>query len=199
MVTSTAEITDTSGKYGDGINCPSGYCCSKYGWCGQTDDYCALSKGCQSKYGDCFKDIDTTLTHASTIISTTISTTITTTFTATVTANNVSTTILKEEGRCGEDFGNCPSGQCCSKYGWCSNTGDHCSISRGCKSEFGQCTMDIDSTSMITTPNEEGRCGEGYGSCSSGYCCSKYSWCGSSSEHCGTGWQSEFGKWQLIS
>ncbi|OUM56505.1 carbohydrate-binding module family 18 protein, partial [Piromyces sp. E2] len=36
--------------------------------------------------------------------------------------------------RCGEDYGVCPEGQCCSKYGWCGITEEHCGA--GCQSEF---------------------------------------------------------------
>ncbi|ORX49023.1 hypothetical protein BCR36DRAFT_292216 [Piromyces finnis] len=32
-------------------SCPNGQCCSKYGWCGTTKDYC--STGCQKSYGTC--------------------------------------------------------------------------------------------------------------------------------------------------
>lgn len=31
--------------------CPSGYCCSKYGYCGTSDDHC--KSGCQSQFGTC--------------------------------------------------------------------------------------------------------------------------------------------------
>ncbi|OUM56503.1 carbohydrate-binding module family 18 protein, partial [Piromyces sp. E2] len=42
--------------------------------------------------------------------------------------------------RCGEDYGECPEGQCCSKYGWCGITNEHCGI--GCQKEFGECLAD---------------------------------------------------------
>lgn len=32
-------------------SCGSGACCSQYGWCGTTTDYCAT--GCQAQYGTC--------------------------------------------------------------------------------------------------------------------------------------------------
>ena len=37
-------------KYG---KCDSDKCCSKYGWCGTSSDYCSISKGCQSEFGIC--------------------------------------------------------------------------------------------------------------------------------------------------
>jgi hypothetical protein len=30
-----------------------GRCCSEYGWCGNSDDYCRPSWGCQPGYGTC--------------------------------------------------------------------------------------------------------------------------------------------------
>jgi peptidoglycan/xylan/chitin deacetylase (PgdA/CDA1 family) len=39
------------GKY-DGV-CPNHQCCSKYGYCGSSDDYCSTSAGCQSEFGRC--------------------------------------------------------------------------------------------------------------------------------------------------
>ncbi|KAK8563112.1 hypothetical protein V6N12_011168 [Hibiscus sabdariffa] len=32
---------------GDAL-CPGGFCCSKYGWCGTTGDYCLVENGCQN-------------------------------------------------------------------------------------------------------------------------------------------------------
>jgi len=36
-------------------SCKEGYCCSKYGWYGKSKDYCEKVKGCQSKFGECWK------------------------------------------------------------------------------------------------------------------------------------------------
>ncbi|KAI6402251.1 hypothetical protein MCOR08_010125 [Pyricularia oryzae] len=44
------------------------------------------------------------------------------------------------DGRCGGDV-TCSDthwGSCCSRYGWCGSTADHCNA--GCQSQFGQCT-----------------------------------------------------------
>ncbi|GMI74434.1 PATHOGENESIS-RELATED 3, basic chitinase [Hibiscus trionum] len=46
---STAE---QCGKQNHGIPCPGGLCCSGYGWCGTTDDYCLVEKGCQMNCTD---------------------------------------------------------------------------------------------------------------------------------------------------
>jgi hypothetical protein len=49
--------SNESGKCGAanyGLTCwgySGGSCCSKYGWCGNTNDYCG--SGCQGSYGDC--------------------------------------------------------------------------------------------------------------------------------------------------
>jgi len=46
--------------------------------------------------------------------------------------------------RCGKYFGfaSCDAGKCCSKYGWCGTSKCHCQMSRGCQSNFGECTRD---------------------------------------------------------
>ncbi|KAL6604711.1 glycoside hydrolase/deacetylase, partial [Neocallimastix sp. 'constans'] len=41
--------------------------------------------------------------------------------------------------KCGSDYGVCPSNLCCSKYGYCGTSDDHCQVERGCQSEFGRC------------------------------------------------------------
>ena len=39
------------GKKAKGASCPHGGCCSQYGFCGTSADYCAA--GCQGRYGAC--------------------------------------------------------------------------------------------------------------------------------------------------
>ncbi|KAL7259286.1 hypothetical protein ACSBR1_005219 [Camellia fascicularis] len=36
------------GRQAGGRTCPNNLCCSQYGYCGTTDDYCSSSKSCQS-------------------------------------------------------------------------------------------------------------------------------------------------------
>ncbi|OUM61793.1 carbohydrate-binding module family 18 protein [Piromyces sp. E2] len=91
---------DKCGK--DVAVCADGYCCSKYGYCGKTDDYC--KSGCQSEYGTC---------------------------------KTGSSQIISKDGRCGPEYGRCPGDLCCSEYGWCGKTSDHCGS--GCQSEYGEC------------------------------------------------------------
>jgi len=97
------------------------------------------------------------------------------------------TTPISTDGRCGKEYGKCPSDECCSKYGWCGHSEQHCSIDQGCLSEFGKCNVN-------TSTN--GRCGKEYGKCPKNECCSKYGWCGHSEQHCSVdqGCKSEFGK-----
>ena len=40
---------------------------------------------------------------------------------------------------CGEGVGKCSSGACCSKWGYCGISDDHCLVSRGCQSAYGSC------------------------------------------------------------
>ncbi|OUM60195.1 carbohydrate-binding module family 18 protein [Piromyces sp. E2] len=65
-----------------------------------------------------------------------------------------STTASKD--RCGPEYGDCEAGECCSKYNWCGTSDDHCLISRGCQSEFGDCrgttTRKFTTTSKISIP-----------------------------------------------
>ncbi|OUM67821.1 carbohydrate-binding module family 18 protein [Piromyces sp. E2] len=39
-----------------GKRCAKGLCCSKYGWCGKSSDYC--DNNCQSEFGDCRKSLN---------------------------------------------------------------------------------------------------------------------------------------------
>lgn len=83
--------------------CPDNLCCSKYGYCGETEEHCIIE--CQSEFGKCG-------------------------YTEPI---GVST-----DGTCGLINGmSCPKGLCCSKYGYCGNTEDHCGT--GCQSIFGIC------------------------------------------------------------
>jgi len=174
--------------------CPSGQCCSKYGWCGKSDDYCVKSKGCQSEFGVCkssttekttttTKKTEKTTTTTKKTEKTTKKTKTTTTTTTTTTTNSKPT----NDGKCGKDIGSCPSGQCCSKYGWCGKSYRHCAVSEGCQSKYGFCSKD--------NISNEGKCGKGYGKCPSGQCCSKYGWCGKTDDYCAKseGCQSKFG------
>ncbi|ORX55837.1 hypothetical protein BCR36DRAFT_581007 [Piromyces finnis] len=53
------------------------------------------------------------------------------------------------DGRCGEDFGRCPSGECCNSNGYCGTGSEYCSI--GCQNQYGECF--IHGTTIITKRN----------------------------------------------
>ena len=44
---------------------------------------------------------------------------------------------IYSKDRCGEEYGKCDDDECCSKYGWCGETEEHCGS--GCQSEYGVC------------------------------------------------------------
>ncbi|RYC86268.1 hypothetical protein BFJ63_vAg10910 [Fusarium oxysporum f. sp. narcissi] len=118
------------------------------------------------------------------------------------------------DGRCGSHQGGAtclhePDGEtCCSQYGWCGSTVDHCG--RGCQPIFGTCNDVPDpglsstgTTTSITNPttapiSTDGRCGPKYGGTTcieepGATCCSQSGWCGATVDHCGTGCQPGFG------
>jgi len=48
------DLPVSDGKCGKGVaRCKTGLCCSQYGYCGKTDEYCGT--GCQSEFGQCGK------------------------------------------------------------------------------------------------------------------------------------------------
>jgi len=150
---------NNEGKCGKGYGkCASGECCSKYGWCGKTDDHCSATKGCQSEFGKCTKDNENInneskcgkgygkcpsgeccskygwcgKTNDHCLASKGCQSEF-----GKCTKDNEDN--INNEGKCGKGFGKCRSGECCSKFGWCGNTDDHCLASKGCQSEFGKC------------------------------------------------------------
>jgi serpin B len=122
--TTTKTSDETSvGKCGKGIgSCKNGECCSKYGWCGKTDKYCNIEKGCQSEFGKC---------------------------NPTVTETTTKTPEETPVGKCGKGYSSCKNGECCSKYGWCGKTDAYCEINRGCQPEFGYCNEKIENTNPV--------------------------------------------------
>lgn len=89
----------------------SGTCCSSYGWCGSTPAHCG--DGCQS--GCEKKDADPKP------------------------STGGAASGVRDDGRCGKDFGgatcdaNGPYGGCCSEYGYCGKTDGHCLKANGCQ------------------------------------------------------------------
>ncbi|ORX80363.1 L domain-like protein [Anaeromyces robustus] len=153
--TDKSKPSDTNKSYCGKVygNCPKGYCCSKYGWCGKSSKYCSIDEGCQPEYGICSENNTSSEGRCGNIYGKCPSGQCCSKYgwcgksskhCATnegcqsdyglCTEDNTSI-----EGKCGKNYGKCPSGQCCSKYGWCGKTDDYCSNSKGCQSEFGKC------------------------------------------------------------
>jgi len=148
----------TDGQCGDGHGkCPPGFCCSGHGWCGKTEDYCSLELGCQNQFGSCNDN----------------------------TSGQTVDPEVSQNGRCGEGFGKCPNGQCCSKFGYCGVLDSQCLVAKGCQSNYGTC-YEVKLT-------VDGSCGSQGGRCPIGYCCSQYGWCGKTSSYCDAGCQPLYG------
>ncbi|KAG4096936.1 L domain-like protein [Neocallimastix lanati (nom. inval.)] len=64
------------------------------------------------------------------------------------------TTQLSKDGKCGEGFGICQIGQCCSKDGICGTSDDFCDTNNGCQADFGKCVILSEFKSTITTSFE---------------------------------------------
>jgi len=170
------EVYSTNGQCG-GSNgkCPPGFCCSKYGWCGKTEDHCSVSKGCQYQFGSCNgepqpepqpKEDQQEGEQPE--------------------PEPEPEPEQHEVGRCGKGYGKCPSGQCCSQYGYCGMNESHCLLTKGCQSEYGTC--------FRLKYSVDGSCGPEAGKCPGDLCCSKYGWCGTGNSYCDVGCQSDFGK-----
>ncbi|ORX65153.1 hypothetical protein BCR32DRAFT_272825 [Anaeromyces robustus] len=199
---------DDYGKCGGDYGiCPDGGCCSKYGYCGSTDEYCEIENECQPSYGRCYeykdgKKIETgyiaePIKQSTTTSTTTATATATTLPTSDVPTNSTSSnppdqsSSSSNEHRCGKGYGNCGRGGCCSKYGWCGLTEEYCDP-KTCQNDYGVCWNKSQKVSSIK--KIPGRCGSSYGSCSNNNCCSKYGWCGTTEAYCAVDkCQSEFG------
>jgi len=138
--------------------CASGLCCSKYGYCGTSDDYCNVRKGCQVDYGLCYENDD---------------------------QPPVSPEPTK---RCGSGVGACPNNLCCSKQGYCGSTDAYCNIREGCQLNYGLCYDDSpddgdgDDGDGDASPIQ--MCGPSFGSCANNLCCSATNECGKTDAHC---------------
>ncbi|KAF1951413.1 chitin binding protein-like protein [Byssothecium circinans] len=119
---------------------------------------------------------------------------------------------VTQDGTCGPSVGlSCTGfseGTCCSQYGYCGRTTDHCGT--GCNPLFGTCGSSPNPTSTSAPPaptglktSEDGSCGGTSGYTCNGFvdgtCCSQYGWCGRSTDHCGTGCNRLFGTCSNVS
>ena len=50
--------------------------------------------------------------------------------------------IIYAKDRCGEEYGECDDGECCSQYNWCGESDEHCGT--GCQSKYGICNDSSD-------------------------------------------------------
>lgn len=133
--TPAASGVSVDGKCGSqsGSTClgfPEGECCSQYGWCGSTAGHCGT--GCQSGFGNC-----------GTSNSSQPSSPAPSPGGASPPAGTPPASAgVSPDSTCGGATGyTCvgfPEGECCSQYGFCGNTNDHCGT--GCNPLFGKCT-----------------------------------------------------------
>ncbi|KAF2019070.1 carbohydrate esterase family 4 protein [Aaosphaeria arxii CBS 175.79] len=133
--------TDGSCGGTNGFTCKGssfGNCCSQYGWCGSTVDHCGT--GCNPSFGTCGSSSNTP-------------TTTTATRPPTSTPTNK---VISNDGTCGGTgqmtCKDSPFGNCCSQYGWCGSTTDHCGT--GCQSAFGTCGSPVSSLSSIVPDSD---------------------------------------------
>jgi hypothetical protein len=154
----SSQTENTSEDY----RCGKGYGSCGKGYCCSKYGWCGLTadfcdpKSCQNEYGTCWSKSPTTVV------------------------------IKNVPGRCGLQYGNCPEGYCCSRYGWCGSSDTYCSA-RNCQVGYGKCNNSNNEVLVDDTViRDDGRCGKGIGRCPTGTCCSKYGWCGNSIAYCGT-------------
>jgi peptidoglycan/xylan/chitin deacetylase (PgdA/CDA1 family) len=168
LILKFVKTAPTLGKCGDGMGiCEEGYCCSQYNWCGKSEGHCGL--GCQSVFGNC---------NVGDFVSSTSDP-----------SEPTGSIKLSTDGRCSDIDGSCINNECCSQYGWCGVSVDHC---RQCNPLFSGpfgCGKSLVTTSSspTNTPvvklSTNGRCSEIDGSCIGGQSCSEHGWCGTSSAH----------------
>ncbi|KAI9350616.1 hypothetical protein DFJ73DRAFT_930626 [Zopfochytrium polystomum] len=152
-----ATTYDNSGHCGAGYgSCYPGFCCSIYGWCGTTDAYCGT--GCQAAYGVCasatsgassvsspsptsasLSSSASASSESSASSSSPSRTTSSAPPTSTTSSAGSGPTFVSTSGQCGDTFGLCPLGLCCSKYGWCGSDPTSCTVSTGCNNQYGDC------------------------------------------------------------
>lgn len=115
---------------GVGLICMNNGCCSKNGQCGTSSAHCG--EGCQSYYGKC--NSKNTSSSSSSINQNSL-------YSYSLSLSPSPSSSISTDGKCGSKNNNksCPSGYCCSKYGYCGKTSDYCSIKKGCQKPFGIC------------------------------------------------------------
>ncbi|EFQ36004.1 polysaccharide deacetylase [Colletotrichum graminicola M1.001] len=161
-----------------------GNCCSQYGYCGSTTDHCGT--GCQTGFGNCTVANAVLASSASnTVLASSAANAVLVSPAATNTAP-APVVLTSLDGYCGTKYGNTSClgsvfGNCCSQYGYCGSTTDHCGT--GCQTGFGNCTVTnsaapaASSSVPAVLTSLDGYCGTKYGNTSClgsvfGNCCS---------------------------
>eukprot|EP00474_Spongospora_subterranea_P005876 CRZ06334.1 hypothetical protein [Spongospora subterranea] len=215
-VPSTAE-SSASPKCGPNFGSCAKGCCSKFGYCGTTDEYC--SAGCQFEFGQCAGTTPTTAAPKCGPNFGSCTTGCCSKFgycgtsdefcsagcqskygqcTGGITPPTAAPTTMLNP-KCGGTDGSCPFSLCCSKYGYCGADPSFCGA--GCQSQFGSCTNIVPETSGRTTASSPAstaakKCGPTDGKCATG-CCSQFGYCGTTDEFCAAGCQSQFGQCRI--
>jgi peptidoglycan/xylan/chitin deacetylase (PgdA/CDA1 family) len=108
--------TDTTCGGASGFVCAPGDCCSQFGFCGTSAQHCGT--GCNPLFGVCgaFVPVDPNAPPPP----------------------PVQTGGISPDSSCGgANAFTCPAGNCCSQFGFCGTTAEHCGT--GCQAPFGQC------------------------------------------------------------
>lgn len=147
FVPCTDYAVSTNGRCGGayGTKCPSGLCCSKYGYCqddGGQDGAPWCDAGCQRGFGKCWANVtDPDNYNCPTATATYQLTTISS---ATPVYMACPSLPVSKDGRCGVDFGGtrCIEGYCCSVAGYCQDDGGNSGepwCGGGCQIGMGKC------------------------------------------------------------
>ncbi|OBT52520.1 hypothetical protein VE04_06298 [Pseudogymnoascus sp. 24MN13] len=151
-----------------------GRCCSIYGDCGSSADYCSTYCDTTGQFGTCSPTSTTS------------------------SIKSTSPLVVSPDGTCGGSTGYTCSGStfgaCCSIYGDCGSSSDFCSTYCDTTGVFGTCSASPTTSSAKSTSttdvSPDGTCGGSTGyTCSKstfGSCCSIYGDCGSSTDYCVT-------------
>jgi peptidoglycan/xylan/chitin deacetylase (PgdA/CDA1 family) len=132
---------------GTAFGCATGQCCSQFGYCGTTKDHC--NDKCQPNFSTC---------------------------------PQTGALPIHPEARCGVVSGTafgCLAGQCCSQFGYCGTTKDHCDAK--CQPQYSTCPPPALPTRPDTLCGIVG--GTAFG-CATGQCCSQFGYCGTTKDHC---------------
>jgi len=152
----TAAASTLTGCQIPGSECAAGDCCSQYGYCGNTGDYCSAA----NCFSQCPAPTSSTVAPSTTAVASTLT-------------------------GCQIPGNECAAGNCCSQYGYCGNTADYCSATN-CYSQCPVPTSSstIATTTTAAAPSTLTGCQLPGNQCAAGSCCSNYGYCGTTSDYC---------------